>query len=276
MRTLGTVGFGRFGNQVFQYAFAKLYASRYSLSLETSPWIGQYLFGHHEPPVSYEYPVLKSTYIQKMLSKKNLKDDGQPPFVGVDIQGQFMFAIPYYRSYRREFRELFQPNPVLAKKLEKGMKQLEGKGRSVVGLHIRRGDFLNEEHKNSSKIVPTPTGWYLNWLEQLWPKLQKSVLFIASDDLPKVLPDFQQYQPVTSEDLISGFPTEPRIGRLDPSFYPDFYYLTQCDVMAISNSTFSFSASLLNTRGKQFFRPHITKKLVSYDPWRSEARLKLR
>ena len=50
MATLGTNG--RFGNQIFQYAFLKIYAKTHQLKLQTSQWIGQYLFGHREPIVS--------------------------------------------------------------------------------------------------------------------------------------------------------------------------------------------------------------------------------
>ena len=37
---------GRFGNQLFQYAYLKIYAQIHDLRVETPEWIGQYLFGH--------------------------------------------------------------------------------------------------------------------------------------------------------------------------------------------------------------------------------------
>ena len=79
--------------------------------------------------------------------------------------------------------------------------------------------------------------------------------------------DFAEYQPITIKDLGVELPEAP--------FYPDFYVLSQCDVLAISNSTFSFAAAMLNERGKFFFRPHLLQeKLIAFDPWNSEPLLR--
>jgi hypothetical protein len=51
--------------------------------------------------------------------------------------------------------------------------------------------------------------------------------------------------------------------------------LSQCDIVAISNSSFSFAACMLNEKGKLFFRPHLSaKKLIPFDPWNSEPILR--
>ena len=44
--------FGRFGNQLFQYAFARAYAEKYDATLEIPSWIGEKVFKnvcHHKP-----------------------------------------------------------------------------------------------------------------------------------------------------------------------------------------------------------------------------------
>jgi hypothetical protein len=54
------------------------------------------------------------------------------------------------------------------------------------------------------------------------------------------------------------------------NYYPDFYILTQLDVVAISNSSFSFVASMLNERAKFFCRPSLlSNKIIPFDPWDS-------
>ena len=164
--------------------------------------------------------------------------------------------------------------PEIFNKVNTGMVELRKRGRTIVGIHVRRGDFLR--YTDHPKNFAVPTAWYLKWLEQIWPKLDHPVLFIASDDLDLVLPDFKRYRPVISSDIIKKFPTKPQYGRINPSIYPDFYLLTQCDRLAISNSTFSFSASLLNERCSMFVRPQITKKLEPFQPWDSKRRLYLR
>lgn len=57
--SLGAIG--RFGNQVFQYAFAALYADRHGLALETPDWIGRRLFGRRDLPLSRPRPVVLET-----------------------------------------------------------------------------------------------------------------------------------------------------------------------------------------------------------------------
>lgn len=46
---------GRFGNQMFQYAFARAFAEKHGYDLETQPWVGQELFQINDNPVSGDY-----------------------------------------------------------------------------------------------------------------------------------------------------------------------------------------------------------------------------
>jgi hypothetical protein len=125
-----------------------------------------------------------------------------------------------------------------------------------VGLHLRRGDF------GDAPYWPAPNEWYLEYLRELWPTLEHPVLFIASDESEKVIEDFAEYSPVTCEDLGLSLDGAP--------FYPDFYLLSQCDILAISNSTFSFAAAMLNERATIFRRPDFKQKmLIAFDPWKS-------
>ncbi|MEW9669848.1 alpha-1,2-fucosyltransferase [Ammoniphilus sp. 3BR4] len=271
MNSLGKKG--RFGNQVFQYAFLNMYASRYSLEIQTNPWVGQFLFGHQDPPVTHNFPLLTSHVIKKQIRKGTLFSSKTPPYRNVELWGQFMFHTRFYRPHKKLFRSLFQPAPKIRSMVNKGYKDLRKRGETIIGIHIRRGDFL--KFKDHKRNVPVPTSWYTKWLDQTWPTLKKPVLFIASDDVDSVLPDFKPYHPVISSDVIKNFPKITSF-RPDTSFYPDFYLLTKCDVLAISNSSFSFAASMLNDRCKVFMRPNPKQKLVSYDPWDSDVRVNLR
>ena len=262
---------GRFGNQVFQYAFMRIYCSRYSLKLQTGRWVGQYLFGHRDPAVSRKFPMIDTRIIREYVNKHSIAKAKKPPFANVDLIGQFMLHTRHFRPYKSYFRSLFRPVPKIKRIVADGMRKLRRKGKTIVGIHIRRGDFLN--YKNHRIFVCTPVSWYVRWLEQIWPTLKDPVLFIASDDLDSVVKEFKRFRPVTSKDLVKHFPNDPSYYP-DPAFYPDFYFLTQCDAMAISNSSFSFAASLLNRRCKIFVRPHPIGKLVPYDPWNSHVKVK--
>lgn len=59
---------------------------------------------------------------------------------------------------------------------------------------------------------------------------------------------------------------------LNVEFYIDFFMLSNCDIVGISNSSFSFVACMLNEHGKMFVRPHwdFSTKFTVFDPWNSE------
>ena len=248
--------YGRFGNQIFQYAFLRIYAKQFGLNYEVPPWIGQDLFGLQDPPISQELPVIKEVE-QKKLSK--LFSEQDPRFVNVDFRGYFQFHTSAYAPYKEFFRSLLQPSDQIESQLEEGMEKLRSKGKTVVGLHLRRGDYVNH---NNFIFYPPPTDWYKKWLQDHWKFLDHPVLFLASDDVESVIGDFSEFKPITSKDLFENFPIAP--------YYPDHYVLSHCDILAISNSTFSFTASMLNEKGKLFLRPDIKyQMLLPYDPWSS-------
>ena len=52
------------------------------------------------------------------------------------------------------------------------------------------------------------------------------------------------------------------------AFALDFHVMAQADALAISNSSFSFMAAMLNDRARIFVRPTLEdRRLVPFDPW---------
>jgi FkbM family methyltransferase len=260
--TMSTLGRnGRFANQFFQYAFLKIYAKEHNLRLETSPWIGQYLFGHTDLPISNSLPVVGSPTDPLPNLAGSLLPGASTPYKNVEFWGYFQYHTRFYAPHKSYLQSLFKPTLALTAKLQGGLDQLRSKGKTLVGLHLRRGDY-GYDH-----FFIAPTQWYLDWLEGFWETLDDPILFIASDEPETVVQDFADYHPITAKDLNIELP--------EASFYPDFYILSQCDGAAISNSSFSFAACMVNERGKFFFRPHrLTQKLIPFDPWNSEPLLK--
>ena len=268
--TMSTLGQnGRFANQIFQYAFLKIYAKEHDLGVETSEWIGRYLFGHKDPLISRQLPV-RRILLPQDHTRKNFPDaliiDNPEPLLSdtektlgdVDLWGYFQFHTKYYAPYKEYFISLFEPVPEIKEKIDEALSRLRSKGKTIVGLHLRRRDY------GYGPFFIAPNEWYLEWLDGLWGSLDAPVLFIASDDPEKVIKDFERYCPVTSQDLGIELP--------QAEFYPDFYLLSQCDVVAISNSSYSFAACMLNKEGKLFMRPHLPSyKLIEFDPWDSEV-----
>ncbi|HEY9619623.1 MAG TPA: FkbM family methyltransferase [Crinalium sp.] len=260
--TMSTLGRnGRFANQFFQYAFLKTYAKLHNLRVETSPWIGQYLFGQIDSEIAHPLPVVGNPDDSLPDLGESLLLGAPTPYQNVEFWGYFQYHTRFYVPHKAYIRSLFQPVPEVEEKLRSPLQQLRSKGKTVIGLHLRRGDY------GYYPFFIAPSQWYLDWLKGFWETLDEPVLFIASDEPETVVPDFADYHPITSQNLNIELP--------EASFYPDFYLLSQCDVVAISNSSFSFAACMLNERGTCFFRPHrSTQKLIPFDPWNSEPLLK--
>lgn len=242
---------GRFGNQIFQYAFLKLYARRHAVVAETPDWCGRYLFGADDPVATPDLPP----FYDELLALQALEGEVPPVLNGRDINGFFMPHTARYAAWRDEFRALFRPAPAVAAPLAAALADLKGGDgrRTLVAVHIRRGDFGGDQ------FWAYPEHFYLSWLERLWPGLERPVLYVASDD-PRVVGTFAAFSPVTARDLgrdIDGAP-----------YFIDHSVMRTADVLAISNSTFSFSAAMLNPTGRLFLRPPAKDlPLVRFDPW---------
>jgi hypothetical protein len=289
--TMSSIGkLGRFGNQLFQYAFLRICAQRRGARIECPPWIGQTLFGHHDAPIAerlppaIEYQELGESlfdripefvpYLEKLAEAKSSRIGPEALDFGlgdVDLWGYFQFHTQTLRPYQQYFRSLFQPVEDLESALADGLKILRSKGKTIVGIHVRRGDYITEPRLGFTLVVPSK--WYCEWLEGIWDKLEGPVLFLCSDDLDSILSDFDKFSPVTSRDLEIELPE--RMKDLDIEFYIDFFLLTQCDMVCTSNSIFSFVACMLNERASMFVRPHwdFSSKFTVFDPWDSEPLL---
>ncbi|NEQ35516.1 MAG: FkbM family methyltransferase [Okeania sp. SIO3I5] len=251
--TMSILSRARFGNQIFLYTLLKIHQKEHDVRVETVSWVGQYLFGHNDPQISRTLPEFADSGMAILNAKE--------PFKNVEFSGPvYQLHTKYYAPYKDFIRTLFQPVPQVEVKMRDAVNKLRERGNTIVGIHLRRGDY--QKLKRSYTFV-APTACYKKWLEGLWETLEKPILFIASDELAGVVDDFADYNPITIKDLGIQLP--------EADFYPEFYVLTQCDILAISNSTFSFTAAMLNENCKFFFRPHLlAKKLIPFEPWNSE------
>lgn len=252
---------GRFANAIFQYAFLRLYAKRNNFKVQTPSWIGQFLFGHNDPPIASNLSSIYETFDARIYdgTDSNLAHLTQG---NINMYGYFQYHTKFYLPYKNFFCSLFQPIPNVQMIVEKSINALRLKGNTIIGFHLRRGDFeiIKEREIGAECFFIAPCKWYLNWLDENWDRFDKPVLFIASDSLRKIIGDFSKYNPITNKSLNISFKEAP--------FYPDFYTLSQCDITCISNSSYSYAASMLNKKGTEFYRPKLTlKKLISYEPW---------
>ncbi len=278
---------GKFGNQIFQYAFLRICAEKSGARVECPPWIGQTLFGHHDDPISQLLPPAierKDTgeslfevipeyipYLEKLANAKHSRIGPEALELGLanmDLWGFFIFHTRFLRPYQQYFCSLFQPVSDLKSALENGLNVIRAKGKTIVGVHIRRGDYVTNTDLGFTLLFPSR--WYCEWLDGIWNELEEPILFLCSDELDYVISDFEKFSPLTFRDLDVNLPERMRDLKIE--FYIDFYMLSNCDVVLTSNSSFSFTACMLNERGTMFVRPHwdFSTKFTVFEPWDSE------
>ncbi len=268
--TMSKLGhWGRFANQVFQKMFLECYARQHDLVVQNAPWVGEQLFQIDPAPVTERLPVFL----------ERLKETGQPygppcdEAIGCDFRGYAQYHTAYYRPHEAAVRQLFQLRPEVRQRMAPAVDRLQSLGNVRVGIHLRRGDYGRVIH------YITPVQWYLDWLEKNWSDLNNPVLFVASED--RALADeFAAYNPQTAESLGVDLQAEPMptatyldydLANPEPhlfDFFPDWHLLTQCELLLIPNSTFSFAAAMLSERLRHCFRSDLpTQEFAEIDPW---------
>jgi len=241
---------GRFGNQLLQYGFLRLCAQRYGLELQVPDWIGRDLFEFDDPLPAETLPLRRECDFDVSTV---LCGAGAAVVTNVNIQGYFCGSMARWGEVREPLRAVFRLGARLAPKVTRALEALRARGATVIAVHLRRGDF------GYGRFWIAPSSWFARWLRDIWAGLDRPVLYVASD-CAQVARELAEFQPVTAAELgieIVGAP-----------FLVDFEVLRNADLLAVSNSSFSFVAALLNTRARTFVRPDPDlRRLRPMSPW---------
>lgn len=282
MNCLGRMG--RWGNQVFEYTFLRSYAEKYGLDYQCNPWVGQSLFGFQDQPITEKLP--RYTERNTFLGGKNRMSDVNvqwnhtlPPdsreVIDHDFRGYAQYHTSYYRLQQQFICSLFaRPIPGVVKRLDPVTVSLKRDYSEIIGIHLRRGDT------GHGVFYLTPNQWYLDWLQEHWSRFRNPCLFIATEE-PSDIEAFRQYNPITSNDSLAL--TENRYNiynylRCDlenptaetMDWFPDWWLLCNCHILLIGESTFSFSAAMMNPFLQECWRSMLSKQeFVQIDPWDS-------
>jgi hypothetical protein len=253
-RQLGTAG--RFGNQLLQYGFLRLYAKRYGLVAECPDWIGRDLYDLSDPLPSCDLPTLGEDEVDWLGS---LRGTTGLVHSNTDIMGFFAGSTTAWGEVKNDFRDLYVLGMRVAPAIRNALARLRQMGDSLVAIHLRRGDF------GYGRFWIAPVNWYLNWLRPIWPTLTRPVLYVATDE-PTIADELAEFHPVQSHHLKIEIP--------GADFLVDHEVLRAADLLAISNSTFSFTAAMLNTSARTFVRPIPEREQLDlFEPWNSKVLL---
>lgn len=245
---------GRFAHNVFEYMLVRLYAETYGFMLETPDWVGGYYFDINDPRPT---GPLRPLYFSRRIINDLVERPSDAPLTDCDILSP-LGPYRYPERHRARIQSWFRPRPVWSPWITPAVERLRALGNTVVALHIRRGDFV------LFRYTITETAWYVNWLRTIWDRLNRPVLYIASDD-PAIVQDFAAFKPVTLADV-----AEPWAGL---EYLQDFHVLANADILGVSaQSGFSRLAALLNTRAHLFVEPDAEAGRVQpYSPWVPDA-----
>lgn len=264
--TMSRLGhYGRFGNQLFQYAFLKLYSLYTASALAVPAWEGEALFGLSDPRPGPLPPPPPLRFLPFDDDDLALWDVDNPP-VNVDFLGYFQEVPAAWLPHRTFLRRLFTLVDELRRPLQAAVDRLRDDGRTLVAIHVRRGDYLTADPVRQPWFRCVPLDWYRDWLAARWPGLARPVLYVASDD-PAAAAAFADFGPLALDD--------PALASI-PAHIRDFFLLTSADVLALCNSSFSRMAALLAEPAQRCFLPSFgtadqAPGFAPYDPWADRA-----
>lgn len=256
--SLGTMG--RFANKAFQYIFLRTYAAEHGFEFANLPWEGDDMY-HVHPGVKTLPKVGRSV----SQTKYGLDDcdivNATEPWADTDLQGYFQYNMKYYAPYRAEIEAEFAHKGI-SLEAEKSMKAaFEALPGPVAVVHLRRGDF------GTGVFFQTPNSWYVDWLRNLQAQEPNLQVYVASDDPDAAGNDFDGFNLISESQL--------GLAQVEHPFFYDFTAMRLSKFVAISNSTFSFLASALNTDAALTVRPDPEiGKLVPYSAWSSDPMIR--
>lgn len=255
---------GGLGNQMFQYAFGRAISKKLNspLILDTA-WF--YNIPKSDTPRTFdlnsykirgslirsdqESPFLihKTGYLQKIISKLSKKNLMNFPQYIVEKKIEFSkissnlkektYFDGYWQSplYFEEIREILldEFTPVDIKGSDEELAN-EIELKNAVSIHIRRGDYVNNEYAKSRHLV-CDHGYYERAIKHI-SNLEKEIKFyFFSDDPEWVKKEFSNL----NMEVIEGNHDRP---------WMDIYLMTKCKHHIIANSSFSWWGAWLSQR----------------------------
>lgn len=278
MSWLGSDSKGRLGNQIFAFFFLKLIQSRFGCEIRYPAWLGDAVFDiPRSPPVlsfsddedidleqqinREKGPQVEFDFIESFFSKESKKI--------LELKGAFQYHTSTYLKYRNLFFDTFRLNGYIENQVDQSMNRLSLGQYHLVCIHIRRGDYLDFCNKHPLFWTCSIDAVFNSIYDLSLSSVKNIVIYLCSDDILYCTQQFQLkgIPYITSLNLFS---------ELDQStsLITDFIMMVKSDTLIISNSSLSFSASMLNKNAHIFLRPSPNEdKFIAFDPWNSHVLL---
>lgn len=246
---------GGLGNQMFQYAFGYYLEN---VGNDVCYDLSDFLIHHHHQGYELERvfnihvkePNRKETIklygnknsillrlFQKItnmriISKNEIIDDGSIFYILPTIINNSLYFNGFWQNIKYVQPNIkYLQNIFLFKDLDGNNKKLiSEKGNSVfVGIHVRRGDYLNIACLNDV----CNSKYYESAIDYIKKKVNNPRFIIFSDDITWCKTAFENYDCVFVD------------WNRDDNSYKDMQLMSLCDHMIIANSTFSWWGAML-------------------------------
>ena len=184
---------GGFGNQLFRYAYVKFYALRHGLTPAFPEWDGNHLFGLEDESCAH-LSFRRLTFNGFDNRHRLLWQENQPP-IDIDLKGYFQDIPACWGKHRPLLRRLFELAPEQQTVIDAWQHDVtRGGQRTLVAIHVRRGDYRQHQSPEAPWFRLVPERWYLSWLRTIWPSLSNPLLFVATDEPEAILPVFGEFE----------------------------------------------------------------------------------
>jgi hypothetical protein len=261
MNSLG--GQGRFANQLWQYLFLRMYGLRNGLAVKVPAWEGEQVFGFSDlRPDGGERPSM--TFLGSGDDDLELWEIDDAPR-NVDFKGYFQSVPRQWGAHRAFIRNLYTLKAEWRGAIERLHVLLNGResqtdGRTLVSIHVRRGDYRTYDHDQRPEFRLVPTDWYRALLDKIWPDLERPLLHVATDEPEAIRPAFAGYEQLDAAFFASDFGIADHVR--------DFALLQEADILVACNSSFSTMAALTGKPGQTCWLADFrVEGFTPYDPW---------
>ncbi len=226
--------FGRFGNQLFQYIFARAYAEKYDATLEIPHWIGEKIFKNvSHPPISKHLPRIGVDKIEW----------GR---VNVDLYGYFQTKECFDILSESKIREWL----IFLKRFDPFL-QFNDK----VASHLRLGDYITLYAENFCVVGKQS---FLDAFKEFGVGIEQVAW--CSEEKPRTAFELEDVCYSKMPNSMYGVEFYKDEGF---SFLSDFFVMINSKILFRSNSSFSFWAGFFQNR--EVYCPVVKGKVGEQD-----------
>ena len=268
MQNLGNKNDGRFGSQIMEWVFLRLYALRTNAHIYTPDWMGKNIVRDTNvfetlPPPHQKIWLNRDPAIRNLPSWWNT-DNGNgiwhfdPPPVNIDLRGEGSFlglTEQIFILHKNLIHLMLQPRIEFSSPIDRWLDENLPANSTRIGVHVRRTDFRSWHNKRI-----TPIKWYLNTLRDIWPDLENPHMILCTDEPEEICREFAEFKPIL---------LPPELAPPGYEFYPDFRALGMCHILFVAGlSWYSLMAARAGRPDIHAFLPvPASQNFMSFDIW---------